>query len=131
MYKPCSSFNDLTLDSFVVFECSSEDDQGLLGEFIYIRDERADKNHEFKLCEVQIFSKEGNRIITKTTSSIILSESQDDCGELDSIAMGAVQIFEGVAKYQCEEGYRIAEGNVTRFCEDETWNGVAPVCLGL
>ena len=59
MYKPCSSFKDFTLDSFVLFECNSEDNQGLVGEFIYIRDERTDTNQEFKLCEVQIFSKEG------------------------------------------------------------------------
>ena len=59
MYKPCSSFNNITLDSFVMFECDSQDNQGLLGEYIYIRDERTDKNQEFKLCEVQIFSKEG------------------------------------------------------------------------
>ena len=45
MYKPCSSFNDMTLDSFVIFGCKSEDNQGLLGEFI--RDERKDKYHEF------------------------------------------------------------------------------------
>ena len=63
MFKPCSSFNDLTLDSFVMFECNSEDNEGLLGEFIYIRDERTDENLEFKLCEVQIFSKEGNLLV--------------------------------------------------------------------
>ena len=56
MYKPCSSFKNTTIDSYVVFKC---DDVGLLGEFIYIRDERSDKNESFSLCEVQIFSNEG------------------------------------------------------------------------
>ena len=133
MYKPCSSFNDLTLDSSVIFECNGEDNEGLLGEFIYIRDERKDKNKEFKLCEVQIFSEEGITFafLVKTILISILVESQEGCGELDSIGMGSVRKFEGVAKYQCEEGYRIEAGNDTRFCEDGTWNGTAPVCLGL
>ena len=56
MYKPCSSFKNITIDSYVVFKC---DNVGLLGEFIYIRDERPDKNEDFSLCEVQIFSNEG------------------------------------------------------------------------
>ena len=66
-----------------------------------------------------------------TTFLNIIVETQDDCGNLDSIGMGSVNRFEGVAKYQCEKGYRIEEGNETRFCEDGTWNGVAPVCVGL
>lgn len=45
--------------------------------------------------------------------------------------MGSVNKFEGVAKYQCEEGYRLEAGNATRFCEDGTWNGAPPVCIGL
>ena len=70
-------------------------------------------------------------VLLKTIFISILVESQEGCGELDSIGMGSVSKFEGVAKYQCEEGYRIEAGNNTRFCEEGTWNGTAPVCLGL
>ena len=59
MYKPCSSFNNVTQDSYIMFDCNSED--GLLGEFIYIRDEREDENLQFTLCDVKIFSNEGTK----------------------------------------------------------------------
>ena len=58
MYKPCTSFNNITLDSYIMFECNSESEEGLLGEFIYIRDERVDVEEVLKICEVQIFSRE-------------------------------------------------------------------------
>ena len=77
------------------------------------------------------FLKKVFSFLVKTILICILVESQEGCGELDSIGMGSVRKFEGVAKYQCEEGYRIEAGNDTRFCEDGTWNGTAPVCLGL
>ena len=70
-------------------------------------------------------------LLLKTIFISILVESQEGCRELDSIGMGYVSKFEGVAKYQCEEGYRIEAGNNTRFCEDVTSNGTAPVCVGL
>ena len=70
MYKPCSSFNNVTLDAYVMFDCNS--DTGLLGEFIYIRDERPEQNLDFKLCEVQIFSLEGNNEIEKDDFNFIL-----------------------------------------------------------
>ena len=70
MYKPCSSFNNATLDAYVMFDCNN--DTGLLGEFIYIRDERPEQNLDFKLCEVQIFSLQGNNEIEKDDFNFIL-----------------------------------------------------------
>ena len=58
MYKPCSAFNSNTTEQTVLFECNGEN--GLLGEFVYIRDERPEEDKEFKLCEVQIISQQGS-----------------------------------------------------------------------
>ena len=103
MYKPCSSFKNITIDSYFVFKC---DDVGLLGEFIYIRDERSDKNEKFSLCEVQIFSNEGNTKIqignlTLTTFVNIILDIE--CGHPDEIVMGTVKTFEGIANFDCDK----------------------------
>ena len=113
-YKPCSSFSDLTTSPYVVFTCNQ--DRGLLGDFIYIRDERLEEE-PLTLCEVEIFS----------------VEDKDDlqCGVPDSPAGGRVASLEGVAKYDCQPGRVLRSGHSTRFCHQGRWEGTAPVCSHL
>ena len=112
LYKPCSALDDLTVSPYVLFTCNEE--KGLWGEFIYIRDERPEAE-SFELCEVEIFS---------------VVEEEVQCGSPDSPAGGSVRTFEGVARYECEEGRRMVRGNVTRTCQQGTWDGEQPVCQG-
>ena len=113
-YKPCSSFSDLTTSPYVVFTCNQ--DRGLLGDFLYIRDERREEE-PLSLCEVEIFS----------------VEDEDDlqCGTPDSPAGGWVASLEGVAKYDCEPGLEVRSGDTTRYCRQGQWSGTAPVCSQL
>ena len=67
MYKPRSAFNSNSTEQTVLFECNGEN--GLLGEFVYIRDERPEEDKEFKLCEVQIISQQGNPSMSNYNSN--------------------------------------------------------------
>ena len=59
-YKPCSGFQGEVLESTVLFSCN--DGEGLLGDFVYIRDEREGEQH-FNLCEVHVFAPVGNIVL--------------------------------------------------------------------
>ena len=113
-YKPCSSFSDLTTSPYVVFTCNQ--DRGLLGEFIYIRDERREEE-PLTLCEVEIFS--------------VVDEDDLQCGTPDSPAGGRVASLEGVAKYDCDPGLVLRSGDSTRFCHHGHWEGTLPLCSQL
>ena len=110
-YKPCSSFSGLTRSPYVVFTCNQE--LGLLGEFIYIRDERKEEL-PLTLCEVEIFS--------------VVAEDDLQCGTPDSPAGGSVASLEGVARYECEPGLEVVEGQTTSFCHRGQWRGTPPLC---
>ena len=51
-YKPCNKFEGRFHEQLVQFECN--EGAGQLGQFVYIRDDRADREY-FGLCEVQVF----------------------------------------------------------------------------
>ena len=110
-YKPCSSFSDLTTSPYVVFTCNQE--HGLMGEFIYIRDERREEQ-PLRLCEVEIFS--------------VVEEDDLECGTPDSPAGGRVASLEGVAKYECDPGLEVVAGQTTRLCHRGRWEGSPPLC---
>ena len=43
-----------------------------------------------------------------TTFQHIIVDNDTNCGTPDGIFMGTVNTFEGVAKYSCEEGYKLS-----------------------
>ena len=53
-YKPCAQFEGRFHEQLVKFECNSG--QGQAGQFVYIRDDRDDREY-FGLCEVSVFQK--------------------------------------------------------------------------
>ena len=56
-YKPCAQFEGRFHEQQAKFKCN--DGSGQLGQFVYIRDDRVDREY-FGLCEVQVFQKRGN-----------------------------------------------------------------------
>ena len=53
-YKPCAPCEGRFHEQLVKFECNSG--QGQAGQFVYIRDDRDDREY-FGLCEVSVFQK--------------------------------------------------------------------------
>ena len=113
LYKPCSALDSLTISRYVLFSCDKG--RGLLGEFIYIRDDRPEEESVLTLCEVDVFSGDEDLL----------------CPDPDSPAGGSVRTFEGAAQYQCDEGRRLTQGNSTRLCIRGAWDGRQPLCQGI
>ena len=41
-------------------------------------------------------------------------------------------LWQSLATYDCVSGYKYAEGDMERFCQDDkTWNGTALLCQGI
>ncbi len=56
-----------------------------------------------------------------------------DCGPLLSVRNGRVMfedtLYEDVATYSCNTGFRITAGNIERICgATGSWSGQAPTC---
>ena len=67
-------------------------------------------------------------------SILVFSTPAVDCGELESPSNGDVQLtgttFGSVATYTCMEGFKLANGDQRRECdEDGLWTGEPPICV--
>ncbi|XP_071743546.1 uncharacterized protein [Lepeophtheirus salmonis] len=109
MYKPCSKFEGRFQDQKILFKCNEE--EGHSGQFVYIRDDREDKEY-FGLCEVEVFEHKGH----------------PGCGEPEQPIYGLVKTTKGNAYYSCIPGY-ILKGNASRTCSWGGWDGQVPECV--
>ena len=55
-YKPCAKYEGRFHEQLAKFDCN--EGSGQIGQFVYIRDDRADREY-FGLCEVQVFQRKG------------------------------------------------------------------------
>ncbi|XP_043236987.1 uncharacterized protein LOC122389224 [Amphibalanus amphitrite] len=107
-YLRCANFSGGLPDSKRLFRCGA---QGLVGEYVYIRDERQHLDY-FTLCEVEVFAFRDLQI----------------CGDPETPAHGHVTRPDAdTATYGCEAGYRLA-GHRQRRCIRGEWAGQQPVC---
>ena len=115
LYKPCSQFEGYFKEPRVMFECN--EGKGHVGNFIYIRDERASHEH-FSVCEVEV--------IPFTVSSPDFVECDDPVSPLHGYTVLAnyngVNRVGSVATYKCNSGYLLhAETDHDVCAEDGTW----------
>ena len=110
-YKPCAQFEGRFHEQLVRFECN--EGRGQLGQFVYIRDDRVDREY-FGLCEVQVFEK----------------AEIPDCGQPEVPVYSQVTpLGAGAVEYTCTQGYTRL-GPATRNCTELGWAGPVPQCKG-
>ncbi|XP_059089371.1 uncharacterized protein LOC131885361 isoform X1 [Tigriopus californicus] len=108
MYKPCAKFEGKFQDQKALFNCN--DNEGHTGQFVYIRDDRKDKEY-FGLCEVEVFEHKGI----------------PQCGQPEQPIYGTVKLQGDLAHYTCIPGYTM-RGNASRQCTWKGWHGKVPDC---
>ena len=113
LYKPCSEWQGKFTEPRVVFECN--DGKGHYGDFVYIRDERAEHEH-LMLCEVEV------RPYTRPRSE---AECQDPVSPLHGFTILAnyngVNRAGSVARYHCSQGYALRGETESQCGEDGEW----------
>jgi len=108
-YKPCAQFEGRFHEQQAKFKCN--EGSGQLGQFVYIRDDRVDREY-FGLCEVQVFQK----------------RELPECGRPESPVYSSVNpVGPSSVEYSCIQGY-ILTGNKRRNCTDHGWEGGVPMC---
>ena len=110
-YKPCAQFEGRFHEQQVKFSCNNG--SGQLGQFVYIRDDRVDREY-FGLCEVQAFQR----------------LEVPECGQPESPVYSKVTpLGPGSILYSCSQGYSLV-GDRVRNCTRHGWQGQAPECRG-
>ena len=128
-YKPCAQFEGRFTEQLAKFKCN--DGAGQLGQFVYIRDDRVDREY-FGLCEVQVFEKRGNDVENMRRKAMLsLFPEIPDCGVPESPVYSIVTpVGPRTVQYSCMQGYILA-GNNTRNCTEQGWVGGVPTCQGI
>ena len=123
-YKPCAQFEGRFTEQLAKFKCN--DGAGQLGQFVYIRDDRVDREY-FGLCEVQVFEKRGNDVENMRRKAMLsLFPEIPDCGVPESPVYSIVTpVGPRTVQYSCMQGYILA-GNNTRNCTEQGWVGGVP-----
>lgn len=105
-YKPCAQFEGRFTEQLAKFNCNNG--EGQLGQFVYIRDDRADAEY-FGLCEVQVFRR-------------------PQCGRPERPVYSSVELVGGTATYSCLQGFTLSSGSRVRNCTHQGWRGAVPLC---
>jgi len=110
-YQHCANFTGVLHQAKRLFHCRSAG-QGLVGEYVYIRDDNRSPLDYLTLCEVEVFA---------------FGELRD-CGDPEEPAHGRVTRPDAdTAAYRCPGGYRL-QGRRQRRCSRGEWTGQQPVC---
>ena len=117
LYKPCSEFDGFLHAPRVMFECN--EGKGHFGDFVYIRDERAEHEH-FGLCEVEV--------VPFTAPGLDFAQCADPVSPRGGYTVLAnfrgVNRAGSVATTVCDPG-RVLRGPADSVCGDDgTWRGV-------
>lgn len=117
LYKPCSEFDGFLHAPRVMFECN--EGKGHFGDFVYIRDERAEHAH-FGLCEVEV--------VPFTAPGLDFAQCADPVSPRGGYTVLAnfrgVNRAGSVATTVCDPG-RELRGPADSVCGDDgTWRGV-------
>ena len=131
LYKPCSEWSGPFTEPRVEFECN--EGKGHYGDFVYIRDERADHEH-LMLCEVEV------RPYTQPVLPGLESvECADPVSPLHGFTVLAnyngVNRAGSVARYQCGPGYVLRGDPESQCGQGGEWErgerGEEPWCEAL
>ena len=116
LYKPCSEWQGKFTEPRVVFDCN--DGKGHFGDFVYIRDERAEHEH-LMLCEVEV------RPYTKPLPGGG-AECPDPVSPLHGYTVLAnyhgVNMAGSVARYHCSPGYSLTGDTESQCGQDGEWS---------
>ena len=117
LYKPCSEWSGPFTEPRVEFECN--EGKGHYGDFVYIRDERADHEH-LMLCEVEV---------RPYTQPVLPGLESVECADPVSPLHGFTVLanYNGinragsVARYQCGPGYVLRGDSESQCGQGGEW----------